>query len=97
MSSGFIQNILSNSTTIVIALIVLVLAVGLMVFLFARSSVQRRERQTRVRERMVEMEREAEFAGAADRVPITRDPGEVAQHIASLLREYVSMSVLAVY
>jgi len=81
----------------VIALIVLVLAVGLMAFLFVRSSAQRREREGRVRERMLEMEREAQFAAAADRVPISRKPADVAQHIASLLHEYISMSVLAVY
>ena len=97
MSFAFIQTTMSNSTTIAIALAVLVLAVGLMIFLFARSSIQRREREGRVRERMLEMEREAQFAAAADRVSITRNPTAVAQQIASLLSEYISMSVLAVY
>lgn len=97
MSSALIQTGLNSSATIVIALIVLVLAVGLMVFLFARSSTQRREREARVRERMLEMEREAQFAAAADRVPISRNPADVALHIARLLREYMSMHVLAVY
>ena len=97
MSFAFIQTTMSNSTTITIALAVLVLAVGLMIFLFARSSIQRREREGRVRERMLEMEREAQFAAAADRVPITRNPTAVAQQITSLLSEYISMSVLAVY
>lgn len=97
MSSAFIQAGFTSSTTFVIALIVLVLAVGLMAFLFVRSSAQRRERESRVRERMLEMEREAQFAAAADRVPISRNPAEVAKQIASLLNEYISMSVLAVY
>jgi GAF domain-containing protein len=97
MSSAFIQAGFTNSTMFVIALIVLVLAVGLMAFLFVRSSAQRREREGRVRERMLEMEREAQFAAAADRVPISRKPADVAQHIARLLHEYISMSVLAVY
>jgi GAF domain-containing protein len=97
MLSALIQTSFTSSTTIVIALIVLVLAVGLMVFVFARSSGQRREREARVRERMLEMEREAQFAAAAGRVPITRSPGDVALQIARLLREYMSMHVLAVY
>jgi GAF domain-containing protein len=97
MSSVLIQTILNSSATIVIALVVLVLAVGLMVFLFARSSVQRRGREARVRERMLEMEREGQFASAADRVPISRNPADVAVQIARLLREYLSMPVLAVY
>lgn len=96
MSSAIIQTGLTSSA-IVIALIVLVLAVGLMVLLFARSSVQKRERETRVRERMLEMERESQFAAAADRVPVSRDPAEVAGHIARLLSEFRSMHVLAVY
>jgi GAF domain-containing protein len=97
MFAALIQTNVTNSTTMTIALIVLVLAVGLMVFLFARSSVQRREREAQVRERMSEMEREAQFAAAADRVPITRNPGYAALQIATLLREYTSMRVLAVY
>jgi GAF domain-containing protein len=97
MSSAFIQAGFTSSTAFVIALVVLVVAVGLMVFLFLRSSAQRRKRESRVRERMLEMEREAQFAAAADRVPISRNPADVARQIASLLREYISMSVLAVY
>lgn len=97
MFSALIQSNFTNSTTITAALIVLVLAVGLMVFLFVRSSMQRREREAHVRERMSEMEREAQFAAAADRVPTTRNPGYAALQIATLLREYTSMRVLAVY
>lgn len=97
MSSALIQSSFTNSTTIVIALIVLVLAIGLMVLLFARSSVQKREREGRVRERMLEMEREGQFAAAADRVPISRNAPAVAQQIAQLLQEYLSIEVLAVY
>ena len=96
MSSALFQPTV-NSSTMVIALIVLVLAVGVMVFLFVRSTAQRREREERVRERMLEMEREAQFAAAADRVPISRDPADVAREIARLLREHISMSVLAFY
>lgn len=97
MSTALFQANFSNSTTIVIALFVLVLAVGLMVLLFARSSMQKRERDGRVRERMLEMEREAQFAAAVDRVPTARNPAVVAFQIAKLLREYLSIQVLAVY
>jgi GAF domain-containing protein len=97
MSSALFQANFTNSTTIMIALIVLVLAVGLMVLLFARSSIQKREREGRVRERMLEMENEAQFAAAADRVPTSRNPSDVAVQITKLLREYLSIQVLAVY
>src|SRR4030095_15349345 len=46
---------------------------------------------------MFEMEREAHFAGAADRVPISRSPAEVAREIARLLGEYLALPVLGIY
>ena len=97
MSSALFQSSFANSTTLVIALIVLLMAIGLMLLLFARSSIQKRERDARVQERMLEMEREAQFASAADRVQIARNPADVALQIARLLQEYLSIEVLAVY
>lgn len=97
MSSALIQNDLSSSTTIVIALIVLVMAVGLMVFLFVRSSIQGQAREARVRARMLEMEREAQLTIAAERVPISRNPGDAARQIERFLMESLSMPVLAHY
>jgi len=43
------------------------------------------------------MEREAHFASAVDRVPISRNPADVARELARLLGEYLSLPVLAVY
>ena len=97
MSSALFQANFTNSTTIVIALVVLVMAIGLMLLLFARSSIQKREREGRVRDRMLEMERESQFSAAADRVPIARNAADIATQIAQLLREYLSIDVLAVY
>lgn len=97
MSSALFQPSLGSSSTIVIAVIVLVMAVGLMLFLFARSSMQRRESEAHMRDQMLEMERVAQFAAAAERVPISRRPFEVARQIASLLRDHISISVLAIY
>ena len=97
MSPAFFQSSLGSSSTIVIAAIVLVMAVGLALFLFARSSMQRRESEGHMRDQMLEMERDAHFAAAAERIPISRRPVEVAREIANLLREHISLSVLAIY
>jgi GAF domain-containing protein len=98
MSSAFFQPSFAGSSTIVmIAVIVLVMAVGLALFLFARWSMQRRESEGHMRDQMLEMERDAQFAAAAERIPVSRRPVEVAHEIASLLREHVSLSVLAIY
>lgn len=97
MSPDLVQTTLNSTAMVIIAIVILVLAVALLAFLFVRSSVQRRERESRVRERLLEMEREAQFASAAGRVPISRHPAEVAEHITVLLREYLSLQVLGVY
>ena len=97
MSADLVQISLNSTTMIVIAIVVLVLAIALLAFLFVRSNLQKRSREPRVRERLLEMEREAQFASAAGLVPISRHPAEVAANIASLLREYLSLQVVAVY
>jgi PAS domain S-box-containing protein len=97
MSADLMQTTLNSTTMIVIAIVVLVLAVALLAFLIIRSAAQRREREARVRERLLELEREAQFASAAGLVPISRHPPEVAEDIAGLFREYLSIRVLAVY
>jgi PAS domain S-box-containing protein len=97
MSADLMQTTLNSTTMIVIAIVVLVLAVALLAFLIIRSGTQRREREARVRERLLELEREAQFASAAGLVPISRQPSEVAEDIAGLFREYLSIRVLAVY
>jgi GAF domain-containing protein len=95
MSSALFQS--SFSTTIVIVLIVLFLAAGVLLLLYLRSSMQKREQDGRARERILGMEREAQFAAAADRVLPTRNPADIALQIAGLLREYLSIQVIAVY
>jgi GAF domain-containing protein len=97
MSLGVIQIGANSSVLIIVAVIAAVLAVALMIFLFVRSRSRGRVQEARTRERMIEMEREAQFAAASDRVPHSREPQDVASHIASLFREYLSSPVLAVY
>lgn len=97
MPADLVQTSFNGTATIVIAIVVLLLAVALLAFLFVRSAAQRRERESRVRQRLLEMESEAQFASAAGLVPISRRPAEVAANIAGLIREYLSIRVLAVY
>jgi len=94
---GVIQ---SGSSTLVIVIVVVgavlaVIAFG--IFLFARWRSGRQVQEARMRERLIEMEREAQFASATDRVPYSRDPQDIASHIASLFGEYFSIQVGAVY
>jgi GAF domain-containing protein len=97
MSLGVIQTGANNSGLIIAAIFAAVLAVALMIFLLARASSRKRVQEARTRERLIEMEREAQFAAASDRLAHSREPREVALHLASLFREYLSIPVLAVY
>jgi GAF domain-containing protein len=97
MSPALIQDGFNSSAILLIILVIFVLAIGLMIFLFVRSSRQQTEREGHVRGRMFEMEREAHFVIAADRVPISRSPAEVAREIARLLGEYLALPVLGIY
>src|SRR5215475_10524369 len=94
---ALIQDGFIGSAIILMALLGLAIAFALLTYLFIKSSRQRKEQEGHVRDRMLEMEREAHFASAADRVPISRNPAEVARDVARLLGEYLSLPVLGVY
>src|SRR5262249_20614095 len=95
MSPELIQ--LSGMIMIVLVAVVLVLAAAAAIFLLIRSGAGRRLSESRAQERMLEIEREAQFAAAADRVTHSRNPADIANQIAALLREYLSAQVQAVY
>jgi hypothetical protein len=76
---------------------VALLMIVMIVLLLVRSGAGRREREARMRARLIEMEREAQFTAAADRVPQSRHAVDVASHVSLLFREHLSISVLAVY
>lgn len=96
MAAELLQMALSTSTMIVIALVALLL-IAVIAFFLLRSGAGRREREGRMRARLIEMEREAQFAAAADRVPQARKAAELASQLSALFAEYLSIPVLAVY
>jgi len=86
-----------SGTTVMLVAGVALLMIVMIILLLLRSGAGRRERETRMRTRLIEMEREAQFTAAADRVPQSRNAGEVAFHIAQLFKEHLSITVLGVY
>lgn len=86
-----------SGTTVMLVAGVALLMIVMIILLLLRSGAGRREREARMRARLIEMEREAQFTAAADRVPQSRNAGEVAFHIAQLFKEHLSITVLAVY
>src|SRR6185295_2176101 len=96
ITAELMQMNLSGATVMLVAGVALLMIV-MIILLLVRSGAGRREREARMRARLIEMEREAQFTAAADRVPQSRHAVDVATHISSLFREHLSIPVLAVY
>jgi GAF domain-containing protein len=97
MSRETLQNLLRNPYAIAIALIVLIILFAIVVWLLMRSRRGGGTSEEQVRAELVEMEREHQFVAATEQMPFARDAATVAQEAAQLLREYVSLPVLAIY
>ena len=82
---------------LIIAAAVALLLIGLLIFILVRLFKRRGDRRVIAQDERVAMEREWQFAAAAEQLSYLRDPLEVAKEISSLMREYLSMNVLAVY
>ncbi len=74
--------------------VVLILILLFLLWLFSRN---RNKREADIRGRLVAMEREQQFAVAADHTPHLKDPSKVADDIEALLRDYLFMTTLAIY
>ncbi|HEY3138470.1 MAG TPA: GAF domain-containing protein [Blastocatellia bacterium] len=93
--TGLIQ---TNSTAAVaIAILVAILVIAIIIVLFLRYLARQKEREKQARERLLQMEREAQFASAVDGVKYSRNANQVAADIAAVLREHLSIPVLAIF
>src|ERR1043165_3428641 len=97
MSRETLQNLLRNPFAIAIVLIVLLILFALVIWLLMRSRRGGGTSEEQMRAELVEMEREHQFAAATEQMPFARDAATVAQEAANLLRDYVSLPVLAIY
>lgn len=91
------ESFMQNPTAIAIAIIVAIILIGLIIFLFLQRRRGRREDDSRIRSELVALERENQFAAAADHIPYSRDPKAIADEIAAVFREHLSTPVIAVY
>src|ERR1044072_4746686 len=99
MSGESTQSPLINPTATVIAITVLsvIFLIALAVYLISRSRRGKEKSEELVQSGLVEMERENQFAAAAEQMPYFKDAGAAARETAILFREYLSMPVLAIY
>ncbi|HEX8089392.1 MAG TPA: GAF domain-containing protein, partial [Blastocatellia bacterium] len=80
-----------------IAIVVAVILVGVIIFLFSRRSRAKREDDARARSALAATERENQLAAAVDNLPYSRDPEAIADELALVFREHLSIPVIAVY
>src|SRR5437868_15502675 len=89
---------LHNPIVIIIAIALLsLLFITIVILLLVRSRRGAGEREDHMRAELVEMEREHQFADAAEQLPFARNAAAAAQEAAQVYREYIGLPVLAIY
>src|SRR5436853_7209232 len=97
MSRETLQNLLHNPLFLIIAIVIIAVLLGLVLWLLFRSRRGASKREDHLRGELVEMEREHQFAAAAEHMPYLRESAAAANEAAQLFREYIGLPVLAIY
>jgi GAF domain-containing protein len=92
-----LQKLFSNPIVLIALLVIAVALFVIVIWLLLRSRRGAGEREEQVRAELVEMEREHQFAAAAEQLPFARDAAAAAREVAEVFREYISLLVLAIY
>ena len=90
-----LQSLLRNPIFLIAVLAIVLLVFALIIWLLVRRGKDKREADLRAE--LVEMEREHQFAAAADQLPFLRDAAAAAQEVAQTFREYLGLPLVAVY
>jgi GAF domain-containing protein len=91
------QSILTNPFVIVIALVFVAVLAVLAVYFFSRSRRSAGQSEQALQSQLLDMERENQFAAAAEQMPYFTDAETAGRETATLFREYLSMPMLAIY
>jgi GAF domain-containing protein len=92
-----INNLSPLMLGLVVAGVIIILAViGVVVFLFLRSRSRKRD-DKRTQAEFAAMEREAQFAAAAERTGYQKDPDELVRSLSTVFRDFLAMPILGVY
>lgn len=92
-----LQKLFSNPIVLIALLVIAVALFVIVILLLLRSRRGTGEREEHLRAELVEMEREHQFAAAAEQLPFARDAAAAAHEVAEVFREYISLPVLAIY
>jgi GAF domain-containing protein len=95
--SDLISKYLSNPFVLGSLAALIVFVSLLVVFLIYRSRRGRNTEDASVRSELVALEREAQFAAAAEQLPYQAAPEKVAEQLAALFKDYLAMPVFKIY
>ncbi len=76
---------------------VIIIILGIVAFFIFRSRARKRDDDKRMQAEFAAIDREAQFAAAADQTGYQKDPDELTRSISMLFREYLSMPVIGIY
>jgi GAF domain-containing protein len=94
--SDLISKYLNNPFVLGAIALFVVLVIFILVMLFLRSRKNRSD-ENNVQSKLVDMEREAKFAEAVEHLPYQPSPGVLANQIALLFRDHLSLPVFKIY
>ncbi len=97
MPREMIERYLQDPWALGIAAAVAVILLISIVWLVLRSRKGKSEKESRIREKLVAMERETQFASAAEQTKFQDEPQSVAREIARAFGDYLALPVLAIY
>jgi GAF domain-containing protein len=95
-----VRDLINNLNPLVLGLAVagvIILILGVVAFLIFRSRARKRDDDKRMQSEFAAIDREAQFAAAAEQTGYQKDPDELARAISVLFREYLSMLVIGIY
>lgn len=91
---------IKNLSPIVLGLAVagvIIIILGLVAFFIFRARARKRDDDKRMQAEFAEIDREAQFAAAAEQTGYQKDPDELTRSISVLFKEYLSMPVIGIY
>lgn len=97
MPREMIERYLQDPMALGIAAAVAVILLISIVWLVLRSRKGKSDKESHIREKLVALERETQFASAVEQTRFQDDPESVAREIAGVFTDYLALPVVAIY
>ena len=93
--SETLQSLLHNPIFLIAVVAIVLIIFFLIIWMVLRARPGKGKNEAALRAELVEMEREHQFAAAAEQVPYMREAAAVAHEAAQAFREYLGLPLLA--